>query len=151
MALKIWWDLLALLGWYNGSFGTARLTQWDQDKMDNISQTKFLNAFSSMKMFEFPLKFNWSLFLSIQSIVFQYRFKQWLGAVQATSHYLNQWWFVYWWIYASLGLNELSNGWPSTSKLHCWWPLSMASPDYHRYQYGLNHCPLGDVVMILNV
>ena len=32
----------------------------------------------------------------------------------------------------SLGLNELSNGWPSTSKLHCWWPLSMVSQDYHR-------------------
>ena len=27
--------------------------------------------------------------------------------VQATSHYLNQWWLVYWRIYASLGLNEL--------------------------------------------
>ena len=31
----------------------------------------------------------------------------WLGAVQAPSHYLNQWWLVYWRIYASLGLNEL--------------------------------------------
>ena len=31
-----------------------------------------------------------------------------LGAVQATSHYLNQWWLVYWRIYASLGLNELN-------------------------------------------
>ena len=28
-------------------------------------------------------------------------------AGQATSHYLNQWWLVCWWIYASLGLNEL--------------------------------------------
>ena len=26
---------------------------------------------------------------------------------QATSHYLSQWWLVYWRIYASLGLNEL--------------------------------------------
>ena len=25
-----------------------------------------------------------------------------------TSHYLNQWWLQYWWIYASLGLNELT-------------------------------------------
>ena len=32
---------------------------------------------------------------------------KWLGANQATSHYLNQWWLVYWHIYASLGLNEL--------------------------------------------
>ena len=29
-----------------------------------------------------------------------------IGAGQATSHYLNQWWLVYWRIYASLGLNE---------------------------------------------
>ena len=32
----------------------------------------------------------------------------WLGAGQATSEYLNQWWLVYWRIYASLGLNELN-------------------------------------------
>ena len=29
-------------------------------------------------------------------------------AVQATSHYQNQWWLVYWRIYASLDLNELA-------------------------------------------
>ena len=34
--------------------------------------------------------------------------RKWLGADQATSHYLNQWWFVYWHIYASFGLNELT-------------------------------------------
>ena len=34
----------------------------------------------------------------------------WLGAVQATSYYLNQWWSVYRRIYASLGLNELIHG-----------------------------------------
>ena len=32
---------------------------------------------------------------------------QWLGADQATSRYLNQWWLEYRRIYASLGLNEL--------------------------------------------
>ena len=31
-----------------------------------------------------------------------------VGAVQATSHYLNQCWLVYWRIYASLGLNEFN-------------------------------------------
>ena len=101
MALKIWWDLLAFIGWYNGSFGTARFTYWGQDKMDNISHTTFLNVFSSMKMFAFPLKFHWSLFLSIQLITFQHWFRQWLGAVQATSHYLNQWWLVYSCIYVT--------------------------------------------------
>ena len=41
--------------------------------------------------------------------IFQLWFRLWLGADQATSHYLNQWWLVYWRIYASLGLNELTN------------------------------------------
>ena len=41
--------------------------------------------------------------------IFQHWFREWLGAVQATSHYLNQWWLVYWRIYASLGLNELTH------------------------------------------
>ena len=34
-------------------------------------------------------------------------FRYWLGAGQVINHYLNQWWSVYWRIYASLGLNEL--------------------------------------------
>ena len=46
-------------------------------------------------------------FLRVQSTIFHHWFRLWLGAVQATSHYLNQWWLVYWRIYASLGLNEL--------------------------------------------
>ena len=76
-------------------------------QMDAISQTTFSNAFSWMKMFEFRLKFHWSLFPRVQLTIFQQWFRWWLGAVQATSHYLNQWWLVYWCIYASLGLNEL--------------------------------------------
>ena len=64
------------------------LTHWGQ--MDAISQTTFSNEFSWMKIHEFRLRFHWSLL-----------------AGQATSHYLNQWWLVYWRIYASLGLNEL--------------------------------------------
>ena len=34
-------------------------------------------------------------------------FRQRLGAVQATSHYLNQWWLIYRRIYASRSLDEL--------------------------------------------
>ena len=76
--------------------------------MNNISQTTFSNVFSSMKMFEFRLKFHWRLFPSVQLTIFQHWFRKWLGAVQATSHYLNQCWLVYRRIYASRGLNELS-------------------------------------------
>ena len=48
------------------------------------------------------------MFLWAQSTTFEHWFRWWLGAEQTTSHYLNQWWIVYWRIYASLGLNELS-------------------------------------------
>ena len=81
---------------------------WGRDKMAAVSQTIFSNAFSWMKMYEFRLKFHWSSFLRFQLTIFQHWFRYWLGAVQATSHYLNQWWLVYWRIYASLGLNELN-------------------------------------------
>ena len=86
------------------------LTHWGRDKMDAISQTTFSRAFSWMKIFEFRLKFHWNLFLRVQLTIFQHWFRWWLGAVQATSHYLNQWWLIYRCINASLGLNELSRG-----------------------------------------
>ena len=75
--------------------------------MDAISQTTFSNVSSWMRMFDFWLNFHLSLFLRVQSTIFQHWFIQWLGADQATSNYLNQWWLVYWRIFASLGLNEL--------------------------------------------
>ena len=84
------------------------LTHWGRDKLDAISQTTFSNVFSWMKMFEFRLEFHWSMFPSDWITIIQHWFRWWLGAVQATSHYLNQWWLVYRRIYASFGLNELS-------------------------------------------
>ena len=87
---------------------TQGLTHWGRDKMDVISQTTGSSAFSWKKMFEFRLKFHWSLFLRVQLTIIQHCFRQWLGAVQATSHYLKQWWLVHWRIYASPGLNELN-------------------------------------------
>ena len=43
----------------------------------------------------------------VQITIFKHWFRQWLGAVQARSHYLNQWWLFCRRIYASLGLNEI--------------------------------------------
>ena len=83
------------------------LTHWGRDKMVAIFQTTFSNGFSWMKMYEFRLTLHWSLFLGVQLTIFQHWFRYWLGADQATSHCLIQWWSVYWRIYASLGLNEL--------------------------------------------
>ena len=83
------------------------LTHWGRHQTGAISQTTFSSAFSWMKMFQFRIKFHWRLFLRVLLTIFQHWFRWWLGAVQATSHYLNQWWLVYWRIYALLCLNEL--------------------------------------------
>ena len=91
-----------------------------RDKMAAIFQTTLSNAFSCMKMLEFRLKFHWSLFLRVQLTIVHHWFRWWLGADQATSHYLNQWWLDYWRIYASLGLNELKtcSKWYSMKMFH---------------------------------
>ena len=44
-------------------------------QMDAIFQTTFSNAFSSMKMYEFLLKFHWSLFLGVQFTIFHHWFR----------------------------------------------------------------------------
>ena len=102
--------------------GWARLslTHWGRDKMDAISQTTFSSAFYWMKMYEFRLRFHWILFPRVQLTIFHHWFRYWLGAGQATSHYLNQWWLVYWRIYASLGLNELTAVMPCVSTSLQW-------------------------------
>ena len=84
------------------------LTHWGRDEIDAILQTTVSNAFSLMKMYQFRLKFHWSLFPGVQLTIFQYWFRLWLGVDQATSHYLNQWWLVYWCINASLHHNDLT-------------------------------------------
>ena len=89
---------------------TARcpwLTHWGRDKMAAIFQTTFSNVFSWIKMYELRLTFHLSLFLEVQLTRFQHWFRWWLGTYLATSHYLKQWWLLYWRLYASLGLNEL--------------------------------------------
>ena len=99
---SIWYmhyDVVCLLG--------CALTHRDRDKIAAIFQTTFPNAFSWMKLCEFWLRFHWSLFLRVQLTIFRHWFKWLLGAGQATSHYLDQWWLDYRRIYASPGLNEL--------------------------------------------
>ena len=95
-------------------------------QMDAISQTTFSNAFSWKKMFEFRLKFHWSLFPRVPLTISQQWFRSWPGAGHATSHCLKQCWLVYWRIYASPGLNELkkrimwSQIWIQQDKCGCW-------------------------------
>ena len=85
------------------------LTHSGLDKMAPISQTTNSNAFSWIKMLEIRLIFHWSLFLAVESTILHHWFRLRLGADQATSQYLNQWWLDYRRIYASLGLNELTD------------------------------------------
>ena len=107
---------------------TIGINCWGRDEIDAILQTTFSNAFLWMKMYEFRLGFHWHLFLWFELKIFQHWFRQWLGADQATSHYLNQWWVVCWRIYALLGINELNKCMPiSTVRLmqdfHNYFPL----------------------------
>ena len=94
-----------------------KLSHWGWDKMAAIFQTTFSIAFSWMKMYEFGIIFHWSLLLRVKLTIFQHWFRIWCGADQATSHYLKQWWLLYWSIYESLDLNELMMWNPVHSKL----------------------------------
>ena len=90
----------------------TKLTHLDRDKMAAKFLTTISNAYSWMKLYKFRLRFHWNLFPRVKITIFQHWFRWWLGAGQATSHYLNQWWLVYWRIYALplatlLTLNEL--------------------------------------------
>ena len=70
------------------------LTHLSWDKIAASLQTTFSNAFSWMTMHEFRLRFHWNLFLMYELAILQHGFRYWLGADQATGHYLNQWWLV---------------------------------------------------------
>ena len=58
--LSTWADYIA-----NAAL-THILTHWGRGELDAISQTTFLSAFCWMKMFEFRIKFHWSLFPGFQ-------------------------------------------------------------------------------------
>ena len=51
------------------------LTHWGRDDMKNISHATLSNVFSSMKIFEFRLKFHWSWFPRVQLTIFQHWFR----------------------------------------------------------------------------
>ena len=67
---KFWFQKMILRSSSAALFNTLRPRQ-----MDAISQTTFSNAFSSMKTFEFRLKFHWSLFPRVQLTIFHHWFR----------------------------------------------------------------------------
>ena len=105
---RAWYQMGPLRAWMNNHLTAFHwmLTHWGRDRMATIFQTTLSNAFSCMKILELWLKFHWSLSLRVQLTIVHHWFRWWLGAHQATSYYLNQWWLDYWHIYALLGLNE---------------------------------------------
>ena len=102
----VWTTLFVVWGW-------GLLTHRGRDKMAAVFQTALSNVYLWMKMYGLRLRFHWNLFLRFVLILFQHWFRYWLDADQATNHYMNQWWLVYWRIYASPGLNEWSQYSPS--------------------------------------
>ena len=84
--------LVPEMSYYFNRKDRCLLTHCGRDKMAAIFHTTFSNGFSWLKMYWFQFKFHWSLFLWVQLTIFQHWFRQWLGADQATNHYLNQWW-----------------------------------------------------------
>ena len=54
---------------------SARLTHWGLDEMAAVAQTTILNAFSWMKMIEFPFESLWNLFLRVHLTISQQWFK----------------------------------------------------------------------------
>ena len=70
---QIRWVVMILLRRWVARWVT--LTHWGRDQIDAISQTTFSNEFSSMKIYEFWIKFHWSLFLGVQLTIFQHWFR----------------------------------------------------------------------------
>ena len=77
--------------WRPQYVNTLRPGQNGRHVADDIS-----NAFSCMIIGLTWLKFHWSLFPRVQLLINQHWFRQWLGTCSVPSHYLNQWWLVYW-------------------------------------------------------
>ena len=83
----------------------------DETKWLPFPRRHFQMHLVERKCTNFLLRFYWSLFQRAWWTIFQHWFKEWLGAGEATSHCLNQWWLIYWRTHASLNLNVLiSNG-----------------------------------------
>ena len=64
--IGFWGECFPIFSWLFTGTGASSLTHWGRDKMDVISHTTFSNAFYWMKMYEFRLRFHWSLFPKVQ-------------------------------------------------------------------------------------
>ena len=99
--------------------------------MASIFQMTFSNAFSSMKMYTFPLRFHWSLFPRIQLTTSSIGSDNGLAPYRWQAIIWTNGGIVYWCIYVSLGLNELRSWYDSTRSPSCWGLNSLWSNDPH--------------------
>ena len=72
----VWWvsNLILHGNWLSAALVTYK-HHWGQDRMADIFQTTFSKAFSWMKMFEFRIQFDRSLFLRVQLTIIQHWFR----------------------------------------------------------------------------
>ena len=91
------------------SLGGGELTHWGRDKMVNIFQTTFPNAFSWMKMFDFCTQFHLSFFLRVQLTIRQHWFRyNGLALNRRQAIIWTNDGLIWWHTHAPLGLNELT-------------------------------------------
>ena len=82
------------------------------DEMANILHVIFSKALSWQKFNILWLKYQWNLPWRVYLIISHQWLRQWLGAKQMISHYLNQWWPLIWWMASAPGnilYNEFEN------------------------------------------
>ena len=60
---------------WEGQSWWVRVAHWGRDKMAALFQTTFSNAFWWMKIYEFRLRFHWSLFLRVKLTILQHWFR----------------------------------------------------------------------------
>ena len=106
------------------------LPHWGRDKITAISQTTFSNAFSIKENVGIPIKISLKRVSRSLIKIFQYWCRQWLGAGQKNSHYLDQCWLDYRRIYASPGLNEIVSSWSQIARFMgpIWGPPGSCRP-----------------------
>ena len=117
------WGSLKIIFVCNGhifSFNSLRLRQIRCHFADGTFKCIFL-----MKMFELQLKFLWIILLGFQLIIHQHWFRSWLGAEQATSHYLNQWGPVHWRLSNSSAISQWY-------KQGVWTPICVTQPQWFK-------------------
>ena len=92
------WVSFSAFNWRSRSrLKISQHTEWKKvnssslDNMAAISQT-FSNALPWKKSFVLWFELHWSFFVRVQLTLNKHWFRWWLGAEQATSHYLNQCW-----------------------------------------------------------